>query len=310
MVATAKVQQIDQSAKALSSSAAVTNPSPPDAAAVTNPSPPDAAAVTSPPPDAAAVTSPPPGDLPAVASGHGKRKLDDSGDQETKKMKKKKKNATITPVSVFDVRTVALKPVIKSSKCNIVPIRTVDDETILVQLSGGGRIPKSFGVDVEKSMDDGRTKVNLNFNIDDTSDFMNLQRIWEDLSTVSSKNWKSWHPDASKVPSRAILQEFCYPLAKEGKKKRNSDERYPACLKVGLDVDTMDVSKCPKCTIVNSNTSDAVSYTDLGGMIWTKIIIEFRHIFILANKSHGITKKIRYIECCDDEGLEGDIVPI
>jgi hypothetical protein len=198
-----------------------------------------------------------------------------------------------------------LQPLVKSSKCLLVPLVYAFDKKspVLVQLSGGGKIPISFGID--DSDTDGRRKVRLAFQVDDDSDHENLVRLRTELSDSVVDQWQSWYPDVT-PPSKELLETLCNTFVGPRKKKNNSEETWPGVSKAVIEPDDCLNGRCK---IVDKDTGEAVPFAMLPGMMWHKIILEFRYIYIQATKSYGITRKLRYLSCSPQEEFE-DMDPL
>ena len=85
----------------------------------------------------------------------------------------KKQKVSTCPITMggnFHMDACHMLPLIKSSKCNLVPLALKKDEhsRVLVQLNGGGVIPPSSGI--EDKEQDGRRKVQIALQIDSTED--------------------------------------------------------------------------------------------------------------------------------------------
>jgi len=81
--------------------------------------------------------------------------------------KRRKLNSKIIMVDSFNLTDVKFQPVIKRDKISIVPM----EEKVLIQLSGGGMIPRTFGVE-EKG-----EKIDVKLQISSQDDEKFLNRI-------------------------------------------------------------------------------------------------------------------------------------
>jgi hypothetical protein len=214
-----------------------------------------------------------------------------------KKNVPKKRILMVNDVHLSDMR---LQSLVKSTKCLIVPlVSALDNKSpVLIQLSGGGLIPLSFGIDDTEV--EGRRKVNLNFQVDAQTDHDNLERLRNELKDVVVGKWSTWYPD-TKAPSPEVLHNLCNALVSVRKKKTNSDDTWSGVSKAQIDV--VDCSN-GKCKIVDSDTGLDIPFDMLPGMRWHKMIVEFRYIYIMSTKSYGITRKLRYLSC---SALEEDV---
>ena len=218
--------------------------------------------------------------------------------------KQKKSNAKrVVLVDDFHLDQTHLKQIIKNAKCNIVPL-TSDGSPVLVQLSGGGVIPLSFGID-EKDFG-GNRKVTVSLQIDSDSDHENLSRLRDELIKVASTTWKSWYPEGDEIPSLEMLTTLCHGLVSERKKKQNGEDFWSGISKAGIET-----AECSTgvCKIVNRDTAEIVSFENLPGMLWHKVIFELRYIYIQSKQTFGITKKLRYLSCSEGEE-RGEVLPI
>ena len=202
----------------------------------------------------------------------------------------------------FHLNDVYTQSIIKNTTCNIVPLVYGFDKKspVLVQLSGGGVIPLSFGID-DKDMD-GRRKVMLALQIDSDSDHDHLVRLRTELIELCSTNWNAWYPEKP-VPA---LETLCTTLVSIRKKKHNSEDLWPGVAKAIIEPRDCTTGACK---IVDRETGTPVPFSNLPGMAWHKAIFEFRFIYIQATQSFGITKKLRYLSCSEGEDC-GEAVPI
>jgi hypothetical protein len=225
-----------------------------------------------------------------------------SGQPETKKQKVSKNLVTL--IDEFHMSSCQLQSLVKSSKCNLVPLVTKSDQRpVLVQLNGGGVIPLSFGI--EDKEQDGRRKVQLAVQIDSLSDHAHLDRLRTELGEMVVTQWKVWFPDAV-TPSQEVLMNFCNNFVSPRKKKTSGDGTWS-----GVSKATIDPDECVsgRCKIVDKETSEIIPFALLPGMNWHKVIFELRYVFIQATKSYGITKKLRYIMCSSNED-DDEIEPL
>lgn len=219
---------------------------------------------------------------------------------------KKRKTVKILALEDFHLGDVHLQPLIKSSKCSLVPLVETQDKksSVLVQLSGGGKIPVSFGID-DKEIE-GRRKVQIAIQIDSDSDHAHLQRLRTELIAVASTHWPSWYPE-TKVPSDEVLETLCATFVSARKPKKNdSTDCWSGVSKAVLDPEDC---KTGRCKIVDRETNESLPFESVPGMLWHKAIFELRYVYIQATRSYGITKKLRYLSCSEADDF-GDIVPI
>lgn len=197
-----------------------------------------------------------------------------------------------------------MQDLVKSSKCSLVPLVSAHDKTspVLVQLSGGGKIPLSFGIDDNEI--DGRRKVRLALQVDSKSDHEHLDRLRDELGAMVVSKWPTWYPD-TKAPSDELLLTLCNTFVSPRKKKTNSDGTW-----MGVTKAVLDPMECEngRCKIVDKDTNDIVPFDTLPGMNWHKAILEFKYVYIQGTKSYGMTRKLRYLSCSSDD--DGDILPI
>jgi hypothetical protein len=228
-----------------------------------------------------------------------------SAEPATKKQKVAPPKKRVVMVNDLHMCDTHLQPLVKSSKCLLVPLVYASDKKspVLVQLSGGGSIPLSFGIDDTDI--EGRRKVRVAFQVDDKSDHEHLDRLRTELSDIVVTTWPTWYPD-TKPPSKEVLQTLCNTFVSARKKKTNSEDTWAGVSKAVIEPD-----EClnGRCKIVDKETGATVPFDCLPGMKWHKIILEFRYIYIQATKSYGITRKLRYMSCSavDDDG---DLEPI
>lgn len=219
---------------------------------------------------------------------------------------KRQKTNKIVHVSDFHMTDCTLHTLVKSNKCNLVPLTFASDRKspVLVQLSGGGRIPGSFGID-DKEMD-GRRKVNLSFQIDDETEHEHLTRLRTEFIGMVGPVWDSWFPGQT-TPSAEVLESFCTKLVGDRKKKSGGGEGTWA----GLGKAAIEPADCEtnRCKIVHAETGDKIAFADVPGMTWSKIVLEFKYVYVQATRKYGITKKLRYMSCTPDED-DCDIEPL
>ena len=218
--------------------------------------------------------------------------------------RKKQKTMTVVLLESFHLTETMFQPLLKTPKCNLVPLSLRADSNkkcpVLVQLSGGGTIPPSFGI--EDKEHDGRRKVVVSLQVDSTEDHEHLDRLRTELGRLVVQYWNVWFPDTS-PPSGEVLMNCCHNFVSPRKKKKNSEDTWAGVTKASID------PEAGKCKIVDRDTQAAVAFADLPGMVWHKAIFEMKWVFIQATKSYGITKKLVYLQCSSSEE-EGDIEPL
>ena len=224
----------------------------------------------------------------------------------TKRQKLAPPKKRVMMVNDLHICDTNMMPLVKSSKCNLVPIVCKFDNKspVLVQLSGDGKIPLSFGI--EDTDTDGRRKVQVAFQIDNQSDHDQLVRLRTELSEAVVDQWAKWFPDIDPQPSKEVLQTMCNTFVSGRKKKTNSEDRWSGVSKAKIEPE-----EClnGRCKIVDRDTGDIVPFSMLPGRLWHKIILEFRYIYIQSTKSYGITRKVRYISS-SQEDEDGDVSPL
>jgi hypothetical protein len=197
----------------------------------------------------------------------------------------------------FHVSDMKFLPIVKSSKCNIVPM-CHDDETkspILVQVSGGGSVPP-FGVNHKE---DDVNKVDITLQISCNDDFDHMTRVRTGLITTMETNWPLWHGTTSKKPSTEVIENFCNHFAQPKKPKKNSStEFWDGLSKASLNI--KDITS-GRCRIIDDGSGEKVDLVDLAGRQWHKAIFELKHIYILGTKSFGISKRLRYLSTSSEE---------
>ena len=209
--------------------------------------------------------------------------------------KERKKSHTVVMVGDASLKNLFPQPMIRTGTINLVPLSREEGKPgylapFLVQMNGGGTVPKSFGV--EEKENDGKKKVQLTFSIGAESDHKDLERLRGELVELVKDQWPTWNPD-TKVPSADVLNNGCNPLVTARKKKKNGEDYWPGNLKA-----TISPEDCAsgKCRIIDSDTKESVPYRDLGGMYWKKAIFEFRHVYMQSTKSIGLTKRLVFAE--------------
>ena len=199
--------------------------------------------------------------------------------------KKRKITNQVCMVTDFMMSSVKFGDLISTKgKCDIIPITTGSGSgTVLVQLSGGGMIPKTFGVE---EMDDDPSKVSINLQVSSENEYNQMVRIRSELIDSMSENWSKWH-NGSKNPSKEVIDNFCNHVVQPKKLKKNSTDQY---------WDGLVKSKLgTKCRIIDMETNEPVQLTDLPGRKWHKAVFEFKQVYILGTKSFGITKVLKYL---------------
>jgi len=211
----------------------------------------------------------------------------------------------VMSVDDFHMSDVHLQPITRTAKCNLVSLSYAFDKKspVLIQLSGGGKIPLSFGID-DKDIE-GRRKVNIALQIDSESDHEQLVRIRTELIATASTNWPIWYPDV-KPPSDEMLETLCNSFVSIRKKKKNGEDHWPGISKAVIEPDDCQNGRCK---IVDRESNEVVPFCNLPGMVWHKAIFELRYVYIQATRSYGITKKLRYLSCSEGEEY-GEVVPI
>lgn len=244
-----------------------------------------------------------------AASMPNKRKLETTTTTTTPtKSKKERRRATIQRVfhegkAVFSLpEHVQQGTPVRSKMATIIPLSYGGNRPVLVQLEGGGRIP-SFGVDQNE---DKPNKFNIVFNVESDEEYKCLQDIRDDLSTLATEKWSSWFPDQKK-PSDELIREQCNSLVSKRTPKQNTPNQFwSGTLK--SNVDKADV-ETDKCQLRDRDTGDRLQLEDLAGMNWHKAVVELRSVYVLANRSYGISKRLRYLECSEGP-LAEEIIPL
>lgn len=216
---------------------------------------------------------------------------------------KPKKNAHIYRVCDKNImHSIKTGDLIKSKMVNLVPLLTTDDKPVLIQLSGGGKIPKSFGVDENV---ENKNKISVTFNINNDDEHANLETLRNNLAALCVKQWSAWFPESKKLDD-SVLLSMCNNLVSDKKKKKDSDGYWSGTMKTALDASDLTNGMCK---LVDKNTNEVLSLEELPGMNWHTAIVELRHVYIQATKSYGVTRKLRYMTCSEN-ALAETIVPI
>ena len=235
---------------------------------------------------------------------NGKRTMVIADDPtKTKKMKKTCTNTKVVLLSDIDVsKDIAFQPIVKNTKCNIIPIRhSTTDSTILVQISGGGKIPP-FGV---KDDENNPNKVSITLQIASDDDFNTMVKFRDNLINIMDTNWSNWH--TSKKPSIEVIETLCNHFVHPKKPKKNN----PGAFWDGLSnaaVNKSDMSS-GKCRIIDIDSGNPVTIDDLPGRTWHKAVFELKHVYVLGTKSFGVTKILRYLSTSKQED-DDIIVPL
>jgi hypothetical protein len=217
---------------------------------------------------------------------------------------KTKKRAHIYRISEPDIvkNNIKTGALIKSKMVNLVPLTTKDDKPFLIQLSGGGKIPKMFGVEENKEK---QNKFSITFNVDNDDDHNNLEILRDSLAQLCVNEWSAWFPD-SKKPVDEVLLNMCNNLVSTKKKKKDSDGYWSGTMKTA--VDGIDLTN-GNCVIIDKDSKNVLPIEELPGMNWHRAIVELRHVYIQATKSYGITRKIRFLECSENNMAES-VIPL
>jgi hypothetical protein len=191
----------------------------------------------------------------------------------------------------------------KNKMVVLVPIQMTDRKPILIQLSGGGRISPSFGVEEHKERP-GRW--NVTANVDCLEEHAALENMQESFTAMCCKRWTKWFPD-QKLPSTELLCSMCNNFVTPRKKKKDSDGCWAGTFKAAVDTVDMELGRCK---IKENNTGEVIKDLErVRGMTWTRIIFEVKFIYIQSTKSYGISKKLRFLEVCPQEA-DDLIVPL
>jgi len=217
---------------------------------------------------------------------------------------RKKPTTSLVLLKDFHLTDDLFQSIVKMPKCNLVPLSHSGDSTarvpVLVQIGGGGIIPKSFGI--EDKDQDGKRKVQISLQVDCLDDHRQFVRMRKELGEVVVNRWKDWFPD-SIPPSADVLLSCCAKIVTDRKKKKNSEDTWSGTTKASIEVGDL------KCKILDRDTLEIVPFESLPGMRWHKAIFELKWVFIQATKSYGITKKLRYLLCSVGE-VATEVEPI
>jgi hypothetical protein len=239
-----------------------------------------------------------------IAEPTQKRNRSDASD--VKPSRKERKRATISRVvQDGDVgfsfkRDVQTGPMVKAKMTSIIPLHIIGERPVLIQLDGGGNIP-SFGLDQNE---DKPNKYNVVINIGSDKEYESLNLVRTDLIDLVLSKWSSWFPEQKK-PSDELIREQSNPVVSIRKRKQNSDALWPGTIKSAVDRSDVETGIC---RLVDQD-GHRLELSDLPGMRWTKAVIEIRSIYILSNRSYGISKRLRYIECAESDEME-EIIPL
>ena len=189
----------------------------------------------------------------------------------------------------------------KSKMCGLVPISAEDSRPLLVQLSGGGTIPRAFGLEKREQGE----RYSLSFSVDNRAEQQALEKLRQDLGSCIIDKWSQWFPD-SKTVSEELLRDYCNVFVTVPKAKRDGGGEWPGISKATIDAAMVETRACK---IIDPSTGDYIPKEDLPGMSWVRMILEFKYVYIQATKAYGITRILRYIECSGGSDLD-DIVPL
>jgi hypothetical protein len=215
---------------------------------------------------------------------------------------KKRRTANIIKLTELQLDTTAIfGSYSKSKMCGLVPITTCDARPLLVQFSGGGTIPRAFGLEKREQGE----RYSLSFSIENSAEQKALERLRTDLGGCIVEKWPQWFPESKQV-SAELLRDYCNVFVTVPKTKREGNGEWPGLSKVTIDAAMVETRAC---RIVDPGTGDYISMDELPGMSWVRMILEFKYVYIQATKAYGITRILRYIECVG--GTEhDDIVPL
>lgn len=218
------------------------------------------------------------------------------------KSTKRRRIATILRIGDVDLaRDAKFGEYTKSKMCGIVPLSTINDKPLLVQLSGGGRIPKAFGVQKREQGD----KHVLAFSVEDKDDHSALERLRTDLSECAVDRWSDW-VQGTRPPSDEMIRGSCNALVSDPRPKRDGQGEWSGLSKATIDPVLVETQAC---RIIDGNTGEELSMEHLPGMEWSRMILELKHVYVQSTKSYGMTRVLRYIECTGGDDLD-EIVPL
>ena len=171
---------------------------------------------------------------------------------------------------------------IVTDKVKLVKLRHPESGPLCVQLSGGGYIPQTFGID-----DTVPDKVYMSLSIGDPAEDAQLRAINDQVVALATRQGHEW----STVVPADKWAEINHSLISDKKLKPDSTESYDALVK-GLVT--------PELLMVNGSTG--VDLAGLRGVRWTKVVIEFRFVYIQGKKAFGLAKRIRVLETAPMDG--------
>lgn len=195
-------------------------------------------------------------------------------------------------ITEFSMKDVTFNDIVSTKgKCNIIPM-SIKNAPILLQLSGGGIVPKTFGVEEIEDDQSMPKKVTVTLQVSSSNEYDQMVRIRDELLSSMADNWTNWQK-GTKKPSNEVIENFCNHIVQPKKLKKNSTDQYwDGLVKSKID---------SKCRFVDVDTNEPISYTDLPGRKWHKAIFEFKQIYILGTKMFGITKVLKYLSTSKHE---------
>jgi hypothetical protein len=258
-----------------------------------------------------------------MASQINKRKIDTEEQPTTKKQKHgeeerktNKPDANTWKLSRFNWNTDVKLGAIGQHR-NAKVLRKFSKKPVLLSLTGGGRINKSFGVDIGRY---GGFKITLDLN--DDADFDALRSIHdgmvEDVVKRKHELFEEEFPDE-------MFGEMAYMTVKaprpkdDGEQQHQSSKRNTWPGQLSLKVDKIDDLKATghggarKCKIKDVDSGRYIEDAfELRGAKWKKAVIELGNVYTQPDKTaFGMSRRLRLLTVelkkNEDHGAAGDV---
>jgi len=151
---------------------------------------------------------------------------------------------------------------------------------VVIELKGGGRIPRSFGAALNLMQ-----KLCIAMTIGSDEDFSQLRRIGNEGLQLVKDHADEW---ASGIKN---LDDCHIPLVGDKKPVKDGDGFYDGVFKAVVDAPVRVMLDGKETTMQSEQDFQLIL-----GTRWKTVLVEVPSLYI-QSRQHGLSKKLRYIEC-------------
>lgn len=214
-----------------------------------------------------------------------------------------KKKATVVPVTKFSLDKDVQIAKLNNGKFKVMRLTSPSGGPVLIELRGGGRIPPTFGLEVNTFKDDAMERT-LTVDIQDEAEQKALQDISRSLGDLAIKRRSEWFPNST--VSDGTLRELHNALV-TAPRPREGGGHWPGLLKLGFnerDCASSD-NRVARVRIELGDDKERVEdIQTILGCRWSRIVIELPCIFLGSKSCYGFSKKLRVLRIEESDEYE------